>query len=259
MSLFLKRQKVRSRDRWTKRLRQLERMLLTVAFLMAGVGCVYVVYWMIFLGPTFAVRRVMIEGGWVHLTTQDLAARSGVQEGDNLFMLSMSDVHRKLRSNPWVRTTVVRRMLPDTLWIYVEEKRPAAIVASDELVYVEASGQVIKKVGPGEKKDLPVLTGIGKLDAEGTRRMKSMLEIVELFGTSSLGKKRGLAEVNYDPILGYSVVTKSRPMQVILGQTAFGKRIGQIDRALSAIASRAGRIRYMIANEEGRLIVGYQA
>ena len=259
MSLFLQRQKIRSRSRWTKRLRQLERILLAVAFLMAGVVCVYVLYWMIFLGPTFAVRRVMVEGNWIHLTTSDLAARSGVQEGDNLFMLSMGDVHRKLRSNPWVRTTVVRRMLPDTLWIYVEEKRPVAIVAADELVYVEASGRVIKKIGPGEKRDLPVLTGIGKLDAKGARRMKSMLKIVELFGTSSLGKKLGLAEVNYDQITGYSLVTKSKPMQVILGQTAFGKRIGQIDRALSAIASRPGRIRYMIANEEGRLVVGYQA
>lgn len=258
MSLFLQRQKVRCKSRWTKRLRQLERMLLTVAVLMIGLACLYSFYWMIFLGPSFTVRRIVVEGSWHHLNADEMASRSGVQEGDNLFMLSVVDVHKKLRSDPWVHTTVVRRMLPDTLWIYVEERRPLAIVADDELVYIDASGQVIKKVGPGESKDLPVLTGVGE-EGEGARRLKSMLKIVELFGSSRLGRRLGLAEINYDPVRGYSLVTKIKPMQIVLGQTAFAERIGQIDRTLSAIVSRPGRIRYMIANEDGRVIVGYQA
>jgi hypothetical protein len=258
MSLFLQRQKVRCRSRWTKRLRQLERVLLAVAVLMVGLACLYSFYWLVFLGTSFTVHRFVVEGTWLHLTADEMASRSGVQEGDNLFMLSVVDVHKRLRSDPWVHTTVVRRMLPDTLWIYVEEKRPRAIVVADELVYVDASGQVIKKVGPGESKDLPVLTGVGE-EWEGAGRLKSMLNIVELFGSSRLGRRLGLAEINYDPVLGYSMVTKAKPMQIVLGQTAFAERIGQIDQALSAIASRPGRIRYMIANEDGRVIVGYQA
>ena len=258
MSLFLQRQKVSCRSRWTKRLRQLERVLLAVAIVMAGLACLYGFYWMTFLGPTFTVRRIVVEGEWLYLTADEMAARSDVQEGDNLFMLSVVAVPLKLRSNPWVRTTVVRRMLPDTLWIYVDERCPLAIIVAQELLYVDASGQVIKRVGPGEKKDLPVLTGTGEGEEE-TERLKSMLEIVEIFSSSRLGRRLGLAEVNYDPVLGYSMVTKAKPMQIILGQTAFAERIGRIDRALSAITSRPGRIRYMIANEDGRVTVGYQA
>lgn len=260
MNLFLHRQKVSCRSRWIKRLRQLERALLVVAILMAGLACLYSFYWMVFLGPSFTVRRIVVEGTWLHLTADEIAARSGAQEGDNLFMLSVVDVHKKLRSIPWVRTTVVRRMLPDTLWIYVQERSPLAIIAAEELLYVDASGQVIKRVGPGEKMDLPVLTGTGELSADdGDGRLKSMLKIVEIFNSSRLGKRLELAEVSYDMVLGYSLVTKVKPMQIVLGQTAFAERIDQIDRTLSAITSRPGRIRYMIANEDGRVIVGYQA
>lgn len=261
MSVFLKRQEVRRRSQWRRRLRQVERVLLSVGLVLAGVAVLAGLYRLVFLGPSFTVRRIVVEGEWRHLRSEALGALSGVAEGDNLFMLSVGDVHERLRAHPWVRTTAVRRMLPDTLWIYVEEEEPAAIVADvGELVYVDAGGRRIKPVEAGEVRELPVFTGLAELEGvQRQERVAAMLTIASRFGTSSSGKRFELAEVNYEPIRGYSVMTAEEPMRIVLGHAAFGERIDRIERLLPAIASRPGRIKYMVANEQGRVVVGYDA
>jgi cell division protein FtsQ len=245
------------------RLRQVERALLSVALVLLGLGCVYGIYVMVFMGPSFSVERIVVEGKWRHLGADILAEQSGVSEGDNLFMLSVSDVHDRLKTDPWVKTTAVRRMLPDTLWIYVEEEEPVAVISDDRLTYVAADGRRIKEMEAGEIKDLPVFTAVGcSSDSEVElceQRIDVMVFILDQFRDSGFGSRNDVSEINYDAVVGYSIVTKVRPMRIILGHTAYAERIARIDRMIPAIAGRPGRIKYMIANEKGRVVVGYGA
>ncbi len=263
MSLFLERQQVQKKRQWHKRLRLMERGLLAAAVVIVGFVCLYLLYRVVFLGSTFSVKRIVAEGNWHFLSAQGVAALSGVSEGDNLFWLSVNDVYKKLRSDPWIKEAAVRRKLPDTLGIYVEEYRPVAIVSADALYYVDAEGNLIKRVEPGEEKDFPVLTGISV--AEGTtlatsdaKRVNEMLDFITRFRATPFGERHDVAEMHYDEVNGYSLVTRREPMQILIGQSDLPGRLMQIERMSKELEARGDRIQYMLANEDGRIVVRYR-
>lgn len=263
MSVFLERQSVRRRRRWGLKLRQVERALLSALIVVAGLFLVYGLYRLVFLGSTFQVKQIRVEGRFAAMTPAAVEELSGVRRGDNLFWLSVSEAHRRLSAAPWIRDAVVRRKLPDTVWIFVEEHQPAAILAAGGLQYVEANGAVIKRVESGEARDFPLLTGIepddeGAISQEDAGRIREMLSIAELFRATGFGQGQEIAEVHYDPVEGYSLITRREPMQILIGLSDLADRIAQLDAMSRAVTGHGGRIQYMLANEKGRIIVRYR-
>lgn len=263
MSVFLQRQTVRRRRRWGFKLRQVERVLLSVLIVIVGVFALYGLYRMIFLGGTFQVKNIVVEGRFANLSAEGVEQIAGVHRGDNLFWLSVSQVHERLMQAPWVKDAVVRRRLPDTLWVYVEEHDPAAIVAAGELYYVDAQGTLIKRVEAGESTDYILLTGLGldeqgHLSGEDVARVREMLAVADRFKVGSFGTKHEVAEVHYDTVRGYSLITRREPMQILIGLSELPQRIDQIDTLSRAIVSKGDRIQYMLANENGRIVVRYR-
>jgi len=263
VSIFRERQIVKKRRRWMTMLRKVERILISVVIVIAGLTALYGIYVMVCFGDAFAIKRIEIEGDWKYLSAERLATEAAITEGESLFWLSMDDVHARLKNNPWVKATVVRRMLPDTLWIYAEEYRPRAIVFADGFFYTDETGVLFKVPEAGEEKDFPVLSGIKvlegrKLDDKNSERLLSMLGIISSFEKSAAGLEHGIAEVNFDKERGYSIITREKPMQIYLGHAAAQDAFKMIDDILPEVKKRFARIKYMLANEPERLVVKYQ-
>lgn len=263
MGVFLKRQDVKRRRQWGRRLRQVERALLSMLVVVVGLAMLYGLYRLVFMGFAFGVERIEVEGSWRMLKAAEVAKLSGVEAGDNLFWISVEGIHDKLDDEPWIKEVAVRRRLPDTLCIYVEEHEPVAIVASNDFYFVSDAGKLIKRVESGEGKNLPVMSGLsvssdGRMRDGDEERLVEMLTILKAFDTSFFGRNEGVAEINYDEVRGYSIVTRQNPMQILIGQEDTGTRIMQIGRMMKAITADRPPIRYMIANENGRVIVRYR-
>ena len=256
MGIFQKRQTVRRKRRWADKLRQVERILLSMLIVVAGLTALYGVYRLVFLGSAFELESVVVEGNWKRLSPAEVAVLSGVRKGDNLFRMSVSDIYDRLNAGPWVKEAAVRRRLPDTLWIYIEEHDPVAIVSSKGFYYVGAGGRVVKRLEAGDDRDMPLITGIELDENEGN--LMCALEILNLFDGSRFGAEQGVSEVHYDELLGYSIITRREPMQILIGHTNFADRVKRLCRMIDAIAARQGRIQYMLADEDGRIIVRYR-
>jgi cell division protein FtsQ len=86
--------------------------------------------------------------------------------GANLFEIDLARAARLLERDPWVRRAVVKRWLPGTLQVTIEERRPAAIgLFRGREVLVDSEGWPIEE-RRGEPGDLPLLTGITARDPE---------------------------------------------------------------------------------------------
>ncbi|HPQ80485.1 MAG TPA: FtsQ-type POTRA domain-containing protein [bacterium] len=263
-SVFLRRQSVRRRRDWKRKLMQVEHALVSVAIVLAGIACLYGLYLVVFTGDTFAVKRIVIEGEWRNLSAEGLAELSGVKEGDNLFWVSVSRIHDRLSLDPWVKATAVRRRLPDTLWVYVEEHKPVALMStSSGFRYVDSDGVPFKDAEVSDDRDLPVITGLfetpgGEITDEAVGRAREMIGLMELFCGTGFGRAQDVAEIHYDEVEGYSIITRERPMQILFGQADLAERVASLERMREAIEGRGMRIQYMLANEPGRVTVRYQ-
>jgi cell division protein FtsQ len=132
--------------------------------------------------PRFALRSVQLIGAQ-RASEAELLALAGVQMGCNLWVLDAADVARAMTGHPWVSAVEVRRALPDTLQIKVEEHLPAALAVMGDLYVVDAEGVPFKKVSGTDTLDLPLITGVTREEAarapeETAGRFRAALSLI---------------------------------------------------------------------------------
>jgi cell division protein FtsQ len=266
MSTFLERQEVRKEFAWGRFVRRVERVSLSILIVLTGLAALYGLYVLIFLGPYFDIKDIEVRGHWKRLNAASLVDVSGVKQGENLFLMNVEDVHQRLVAHPWVREAAVRRHLPHTLKVFVEEHKPYAIfIDPDGMYYVDREGIMFKRVGAEDSKDYPLITGIAREeDPLGTaeevkrKRLSMALDIIERFDRSALGKRYGISEIHFDPARGYSLMTEREPMEILLGSDGSMVRLERLDKVTTVIARGNRRIQYIMAHEPGRIIVKYR-
>jgi cell division protein FtsQ len=114
----------------------------------------------------FRVDTVAVSGNEKY-TTDEVVSASHIQTGDNLFWLNKFTVQAALEKNlPYVGDVSIRRDLPGTIEIQVEERLPvAAIRISNGYWYIDASGRLLEM--REENQNLIEVTGISLLSPVG--------------------------------------------------------------------------------------------
>lgn len=94
----------------------------------------------------FPIEKINISGSSVYEAKQ-IEAVSGIEIGDNLFVLSKSGIENKLRKQlPYIETITLKRELPGTINITVTDADEFAVYMSDSGYYtVSKSGWVLNR------------------------------------------------------------------------------------------------------------------
>lgn len=111
--------------------------------------------------PRFSIAAIEIRGNHT-LTTDEVLGLLTARVGDNVFT---ADVHAEaaaLRAEPWILRAEVRRQLPGTLVVEIEERTAAAVVALDALYYADAGGVPFRRCDEDYAADLPLVTGLSR-------------------------------------------------------------------------------------------------
>jgi hypothetical protein len=124
----------------------------------------------IFENSRYNVRVVEVNTDGV-MTREEALAKTGIREGLNIFSLNLEAAQRVLASIPEVREARVERILPDTVTIALDARRPVAWVAPRETgddpsametaALVDAGGVMMKPQGfDSARTRLPVVYGV---------------------------------------------------------------------------------------------------
>ena len=151
--------RVSTDPRFTRRRRAVERSKRRRTVVRASLAATGIfAAWAAFWSPLLAVDEVRIVGGR-HTTAAEVAAVAGIDGADNLLLVSTSEVAARVRSLPWVRAAKVDRMLPGTVRVRVEERRPAMLLSLGAAKWtIDRRGRVL---AAGEATGgLPVLAGV---------------------------------------------------------------------------------------------------
>jgi cell division protein FtsQ len=114
--------------------------------------------WVLFASPLLRVRAVEVTGA-EHTEIEEVVRAAQLDNGDNLLLLSADEVIGKVRALPWVSSVELDRMLPGTVRIRIEERRPALILSLGAARWtLDAHGRVLDSGTVAS--DLPVLAGV---------------------------------------------------------------------------------------------------
>lgn len=118
----------------------------------------------------FRVEEITVTGV-SRYTAQEIIDASGVETGDNLFLVGGSRTAQKIYSTlPYVDEVNIRHALPDGLVINVTERTPAAVIQGDEGWWIiDAKGKILEQVSKPEQAGVAEVSGLtALLPAVGT-------------------------------------------------------------------------------------------
>ncbi len=187
-------------------------------------------------GEHWEVDEVSVAG---NLRSSEAAIRhlADVPRGQHLLLVDLREIATRIEAHPWVRHVEVRRVLPSTIEVLVEEYEPAMLVTLDRLWLIDDAGRAFKQAH-GEDLDLPILTGLDQELADQYPKLSSAvvqgaLRILrDADGHPWVGPAT-ISEVRFNARLGYTVVTRNGS-ELIVGFGSPADALSRLDRLLAA-------------------------
>jgi cell division protein FtsQ len=106
------------------------------------------------------VREVTVTGT-SQVTRQEVLDLLALQPGETLLSVHVRDLVEHLLAHPWIKEATVRRVVPHTLAVSIEERQAAAVLkAPSAPLLLDGEGHVLTVLAEADEPDLPLLTGI---------------------------------------------------------------------------------------------------
>jgi cell division protein FtsQ len=114
------------------------------------------------------VSHLQVRGHHRLSTGEVLALVDGLR-GQNILTIQINDWQQKLLGSPWVESATIRRVLPATLEITVQERVPMGIGRLGTSLYlIDANGVIVDEYGPAYADiDLPIIDGLAASPSDG--------------------------------------------------------------------------------------------
>jgi cell division septal protein FtsQ len=148
--------------------------------------------------PPFRVGGIEISG-LLYLSPEEIRAGIPIHEGDNLLLISASDVEAALRKNTRVESVRVDRY-PGKVAVRVRERRTFALVNAGSLLEVDEGGTILTPLQRGLIPDRPVISGLRLPTVKPgaritTSRLADLLRLVALLETPEVGLLSEISEI----------------------------------------------------------------
>jgi cell division protein FtsQ len=170
----------------------------------------------------------------VHLRGGQFVAPSEVEEkfledrGGGLLQVPLEERRREIEQIAWVRSATLTRVLPNHLWVTVEERVPVAFVwTSGGIALVDEEGVLLDRP-PESSFTFPVARGISGRDSAAERRLRMQLfnGLIKELDAAALLPGEEISEVDLTDPQDVRVVVAdaSGAVQLHLGADQFRER-----------------------------------
>jgi cell division protein FtsQ len=214
---------------------------------------------LVLAAPFLVVREIVVRGNDQLSEGEVLAFMSGLR-GENILTLDLDAHRRRLVTSRWLRAGTLRRILPSTVEILVDERRPVALARFDGLLYlIDERGTVLDLHGPRFAEfDMPIIDGLGWPETSGTVvdpvRMELLIRLLERLKTAPevFGEVSQIDVTNpYDAV----VILNDDPALLHLGSDMFLERLRSYAELAPALRARVADIDYVDLRFDQRVFV----
>ncbi len=202
----------------------------------------------------FAVEHIEISGA--KRASADMMRRNlSVFVGQNLFTLNLEAIETALMRDPWVLSSSVKRVLPDTLHVSTTERVPCALAMIEKVAHLlDSTGYVIGPAKGKPEAGLPMLTGLPAPDtgylAEELRRGAGLIERLR---RAFPAFANGISEVDLSRQDRITVHTLAGGPRLLLDPALVERNMRRYLGLRDEMTAGAGRAEYVDLRWEGRI------
>lgn len=199
--------------------------------------------------------------GHERLSTGEVLAVVEGLRGRNILSVTLDEWQRKLLSSPWVASATIRRVLPSTVEIVLQERRPMGIGRLGTAMYlIDAKGVIIDEYGPSYADlDLPIIDGLATSPRDGgslvdVARAEFAARVIATVAASPDIAKR-ISQLDVGDLHGAVVVLDGDPALLRIGDTDFVARLQQYLDLAPTLRERLTAVDYVDLRFDQRLYV----
>lgn len=139
--------------------------LIGTVMVVGGLG--WGIYQLVFVSNFCRLSQVEVVGSTPHLSHEAILSLAQIPYGENLLFVNVRQIEAHILRYRWVKEVRVKRSVPHSLYLQVEEYEPVALLAaqngkSSDLYYMSREGVLFKKLSPTDDRNYPVITGFTK-------------------------------------------------------------------------------------------------
>jgi cell division protein FtsQ len=215
------------------------------------------------VGAHFELVHVEYEGA-IHSDQKAMTELIRETCPQGILAIDLERVRLLVEGEAWVKSAIVRRKLPDKLFIHLTEREPVAVAAIDsELYVVDEEGIVLDRYGPAYKTiDRPIVKGLTNVAREDSQdqngeRMRTYLDLINELDSTNKGYSKGLSEVDVSDLERIAVFPADEPVKVYLGR---GRYLESFETYLSQkeiyyrLKEKNGLVEYIDVSYENKVI-----
>jgi len=203
-------------------------------------GAVWSYHWLS-RSDFFQVTTIEIAGNQ-EVSKETIIQLAGVDIHANLLALDLATIAPRIRGYGWIESVELSKEWPSRLLIEVRERRPLALLNTDQgLYYVDAKGEPFAPLNGQAELDFPIITGLEKpLTVKGgEERLKALEQVqaaLQYIGFASRGSSslpaQNISELHFAGNEGIVLFLADRPFPIYLGQELGKKSYSRLAKVL---------------------------
>ncbi len=199
--------------------------------------------------------------GCLNVTETELLNLARIDFKASLMNLDLKELSERLAQHPWVEKTKVRRDWSRmALIIEVQERVPFALILLGDLYLVDRLGEVFKKVGPKERFDLPVLTGLPPRQVRERDKgaMALIHQAIELLGLLREGKaltSQEISEVHLSRKKGLTLFTLGEGLPIYVGSGKLQEKTRCLEKVWPDVQRKHQNVEYVDLKYPRKVVV----
>ena len=246
--------------RWLRRTLLLGKCLVGLALCTALIWGVYGLREHVMQADYFKLQTVRISGNET-LSEQRIRYLLAIPAGHSLLAIDLPRLGARLSRHPFIQTVALRRLLPDTLEVTIQEQSPALVIRSrGQSLIVNTAGHVLRDFDPQQDSALPelilnqqhVLSPGMRLDLKEIERA---FELLHTYRESPLHDTMRLRSLSV-AASGASVwKVEPYPFQLRFGEGQIVSQLGRLPHVLTYIALQGLEVQAIDLSYRNRIIV----
>lgn len=242
-----------------KRLKRAFGVTLKVLVITIGIPALifgaYRLYGELLVNPRLDIKNINV-GEVKKVGAVEIKQLSNIEEGQNIFSVSLNSGAKSIEAHPWIKSAVITRHIPDTINIEVVERKPLCLVSMDELYVADEDGVLFKKYSPEDALDLVLITGL-ESGVEGGAKVldKELIGLVEGLSSRDGFNLENISEIHYDRVFGFSLYTLDKGVRLSLGTTMIDDKLWAFEEVTREMGGTIKDVAAMDLSDKDKVVV----
>ncbi len=240
---------------------QLKTVVRIIVLAVVAFGCSYWLFETVRKTSLFSIDTITTIGN-NRLSAGEVVTLVESLHGQNIFLADLEDARHYLRAAGWIEDVTLRRVLPSTIEIMVNEREPVGLGRFGVALYlIDSEGLIIDEFAPRFRDlDLPIIDGLSVGGKEGIqdidkRRAALAAHLLSDIEEHAPRLSDQLSQIDVADPHDAVVLLSGDPVFIHLGEEQFAERLQTYEELKPSLSARVRDVDYVDLRFDGRIYV----